>query len=124
MSVRSVAELYLSKNSLLASDRRSEPIASYHIDVEDAGCEASKPSSLWNTYATKLYSLEARYIKKKLGGISVVLGRLQKPEPKPPFFGKTEPKRNRGFRRPNRRFGFGGSAYMVLVTVRVFVTGL
>jgi len=28
------------------------------------------------------------------------------------------------FRRPNGRFGFGGSAYMVLVTVRVFVTGL
>jgi len=40
------------------------------------------------------------------------------------FFGKTEPKRNRGFRRPNGRFGFGGLAYMVLVTVRVFVTGL
>jgi len=53
-----------------------------------------------------------------------VLGRLPKPEPKPRFFGNTEPKRNRGFRRPNGRFGFGGSAYMVLVTVRVFVTGL
>ena len=55
---------------------------------------------------------------------ALVLGRLPKPEPKPPFFGKTEPKRNRGFRRPNGRFGFGGSAYMVLVTVGVFVTGL
>ena len=53
-----------------------------------------------------------------------MLGRLPKPEPKPQFFGKTEPKRNRGFRRPNGRFSFGGSAYMVLVTVRVFVTGL
>ena len=54
----------------------------------------------------------------------VVLGRLPKPEPKPRFFLNTEPKRNRGFRRPNGRFSFGGSAYMVLVTVRVFVTGL
>jgi len=57
-------------------------------------------------------------------GSCLVLGRLPKPEPKPRFFGKTESKRNRGFRRPNGRFGFGGSAYMVLVTVRVFVTGL
>jgi len=24
-------------------------IVTYRIDVEDAGCEASKPSSLWNT---------------------------------------------------------------------------
>ena len=40
------------------------------------------------------------------------------------FFDKTEPKRNRGFRRPNGGFGFGGSAYMMLVSVRVFVTGL
>jgi len=53
----------------------------------------------------------------------LVLGRLPKPEPKPRFFGKTETKRNRGFRRPNGRFGFGGSAYIVLVAVRVFVTG-
>jgi len=57
-------------------------------------------------------------------GSTVVLGRLPKPEPKPRFFGKTELKQNCGFRRPNGRFGFGGSAYMVLVTVRVFVTGL
>ena len=49
---------------------------------------------------------------------NIVLERLPKPEPKPRIFGKTEPKR------PNGRFGFGGSAYMVLVTVRVFVTGL
>ena len=55
---------------------------------------------------------------------TLVLGWLLKPEPKPRFFGNTEPKRNRGFRRPNGRFSFGGSAYMVLVTVRVFVTGL
>jgi len=53
---------------------------------------------------------------------TLVLGRLPKPEPQ--FFGKTEPKRNRSFRCPNGRFGFGGSAYMVLVTVRVFVTVL
>ena len=29
-----------------------------------------------------------------------MLGRLPKPEPKPRFFWQTEPKRNRGFRRP------------------------
>ena len=28
---------------------RLHNIVSYRIDVEDAGCEASKPSSLWNT---------------------------------------------------------------------------
>ena len=54
----------------------------------------------------------------------LVLERLPKPEPKPRIFDKTEPKRNHGFRRPNGRFSFGRSAYMVLVTVRVFVTGL
>jgi len=59
------------------------------------------------------YDIPTYSVKKIL-----VLGRLPKPEPKPQFFGKTEPKRNRGFRRPNGRFGFGGSAYMVLVTVK------
>ena len=61
--------------------------------------------------------LAAREGKIETNGL-VVLGRLPKPEPKPQFFGNTEPKRNRGFRRPNGRFRFGGSAYMVLVTVK------
>jgi len=35
--------------SVLLWCSRVDDIVSYHIDVEDAGCEASKPSSLWNT---------------------------------------------------------------------------
>ena len=86
--------------------------------------EHSAPVILQSKHGGILHSVFRKVFSPVKQWLLLVLERLPKPEPKPRIFGKTEPTRNRGFRRPNGRFGFGGSAYMVLVTVRVFVTGL